>query len=515
MLRRVMIGGAAIVAVAVAGAFLLVRSLLAGDAVRQALEAQGSAALGQPVKIARASASLFPRVSLQLHDVAIGRPAAVTLKRVSVATGLVGLFSRRVEDASLVVTDSRIVLPLPRLSANAPAGAGAADGTGAPGASPGFTVASVRAIVLRNVELVAGDHVLRLDLESALEGDRLEVDRLVARSGRTALEGRGTLTSLARLEGTLGIEANPLDLDELLTVIAAIAAARDGAAAHAPGTGTPAAPAAPVMLRIDLKAPTGRAAGYDFADLAATLHVAPTGLSLAPARVALFGGRFDGTLDVDTSGSPPAVALRGTMAGVDVAELAKVAGSPGAATGRLGGTISIVGRGTDSQAMLRQARGTVDAIVTDGTIPGLEMVRGVVLAFGRPSGAPPPGSGSAFSRLGGTFAVGNGIARSGNLSLASRDFDLRGGGTMALVSGALDLRTEVVLSEELTAQAGRDLRRYAQENGRVVVPARIGGTVARPMVSIDVGQALGRALRSELEREAKSLLGGLFRKKKP
>jgi hypothetical protein len=83
-----------------------------------------------------------------------------------------------------------------------------------------------------------------------------------------------------------------------------------------------------------------------------------------------------------------------------------------------------------------------------------------------------------------------------------------------LVSGSLGARADVVLSRELTAQAGVDLRRYAQEDGRVVVPATIGGTLQQPSVSLDVAAAARRALTNELERRTRSILDDLFKRKK-
>jgi hypothetical protein len=70
-----------------------------------------------------------------------------------------------------------------------------------------------------------------------------------------------------------------------------------------------------------------------------------------------------------------------------------------------------------------------------------------------------------------------------------------------------------MLSQELTAQAGTDLRRYASENGRVVVPATIGGTMTHPTVFIDPAAAAKRAAENELKRKAGSLLNGLIKKK--
>ena len=58
---------------------------------------------------------------------------------------------------------------------------------------------------------------------------------------------------------------------------------------------------------------------------------------------------------------------------------------------------------------------------------------------------------------------------------------------------------------KLQAVVGRQNRRFAQEDGRVVVPAVITGTVAAPSVTIDAAAALKRALQNEMQRRIKGL----------
>ncbi len=80
---------------------------------------------------------------------------------------------------------------------------------------------------------------------------------------------------------------------------------------------------------------------------------------------------------------------------------------------------------------------------------------------------------------------------------------------MSLGSQAVDFNADVVLSRELSAQAGRDLYRVAREGDRVVLPARITGTVSAPTVFVDVQAALKRAFRNRAEDELKSLMNRL------
>ena len=88
---------------------------------------------------------------------------------------------------------------------------------------------------------------------------------------------------------------------------------------------------------------------------------------------------------------------------------------------------------------------------------------------------------------------------------------MSGSAVVQFPAAAIDMHANVALSRELTAQAGTDLRRYAQEDGRVIVPAVIGGTVAAPRVTIDVTAALTRALQNEVKRKVKGLFDRIIK----
>jgi uncharacterized protein involved in outer membrane biogenesis len=502
MIRKVLGALVVLLLIGVVGLFLYARSVLSSESVRTTLEQQLSERLGQPVTIGSANASIFPRVALQLTDVTIGKASPMTVGRISIATGLGGLFSRRVEDAEIVLSEGRV--PLPASLVLVPAAS--EETASADGAS--FTVVSVRVISLRDIDVVVGSTTLRVDLESALEGDRLAVSQLTAESPHTRLEASGELTSVKELQGTFSVNADPLDVDELLTLTSGMTSA-----SPAPGPAGRAKPT-PMSLVVDIKASKGRFAGFDFSNLGTKLDARPGRISMSGLTLSMFGGTYDGTLNLDSSAATPRLQLRGSVKGIDVSQLATLAGAPGSITGQLAGSVALACDGTDASSMLRTARGTSSAQITNGVIPGLDMVRTIVLAFGKPTGAPPEGSGSAFSRLGGDFNLQNGLVRTDTLSFQSRDFDMNGRAALTVPGGAINATVDVILSEELTAQAGTDLRRYAQEDGRVIVPARISGTIGDPQVTPDITAAVARALQNELKRRAKSFIEGLFKKKK-
>ena len=440
-----------------AGLYILAERALGGDLVRSEIEQQLSSYLGQPVHIESASAAVFPRIAIDLHNATIGRPAVVQLGRIRLVTGLRGLLSRRVENAAVVVDNGRVGWPLPFTF-------GAASGSSS--GSPLVTVASVGRIQLRNVTVATALPPITVDLDASLSGDRLDVTRVSARSEGNTLQVSGAMTSLARLEGRFLLKGN-------LTF-----------------------------------------AGYTARNFNATLSLAPGGLSLSPMTFNTFDGKFDnGALSVDLRQSVPRVQLKGSVARLDVAEVVKDTGSTGGITGRLVGALSVSGTGTDGASLLRSAHGAFRATVVDGTLPYINVVRPVILAFGKPAGAAPSGSGSSFSSLSGNFTLADATLTTQNLTLEARDFTARGTGSLNVASGAVVSHLDLVLSQELTAQAGTDLRRYAEQNGHVVMPATVGGTITHPTVFVDVAAAGKRAVENEMKRKAGSLLNGLLKKK--
>jgi uncharacterized protein involved in outer membrane biogenesis len=96
----------------------------------------------------------------------------------------------------------------------------------------------------------------------------------------------------------------------------------------------------------------------------------------------LFGGRYDGTLEVE-AGDTLTIMLTGRVRDLDVARLAAFGRIENLITGRLTGSGRFNGRGRDMSAVLAAAHGTGSAVITDGTIRGLDLVRTVVQFFGR------------------------------------------------------------------------------------------------------------------------------------
>ncbi len=506
-MKKLLVAAALLVILAGLTLAIVVRQMLSPERVRAAVEAQTASAIGLPVKIGSASVQVWPRAGVTITDMTVGEPAQLSLASAQMSTSLRALLSRRIEDAEITVEDSRLDLMKLLGALGGLAGGAPAPRTQLPSEAPALTIVSVRAIGLRNVDLVVGDRHANVTLESSLRGDRLDIRRLSAKTAETTLEASGAVVSILRRYVRLKIEADPLDLDGLMQLAGAFS---KGAAAGPASSPTGAAPP-PLDLEADVLAKRGRAAGLTFTDLQAVIAVTPTGVTMRPLKLNALEGRFEGVVSVALTQDQPALALSGEVSAVNLQQLAAFAsGEPSSITGTLAAKLTLNGRGLDPDTAIKTASGTADVQLLNGRLPGLHLVRPAVLAFGRPQGAPPEGSGEAFERITATIAVDRGQLRTNNLAFISRDVDMAGRGTLTVAGGGLDVKADLKLSEELSAQAGRDLVRYAHEGNRVLLPATVSGTVESPFVFIDTKQAVGRALKNELENRANKALERLF-----
>ena len=479
---------AAIVLVAAGGLYWF----FSGDGMRRALEQQATAWLGQPVRIKAARGQLFPRPGIGLSGVEVGEPVRLTLSSVDLSTDLRALLNRRIEDARVVISDSTIQMPLP--FAIPEQDGSSKDETVTQNA---VQVISVREISLRDIHIRSRGREVRVSADSSLNGNHLTLSRFTADSGSTSLQVKGEAELEPRVDAKLQATANKIDLDELLAIAEAFTPERRAARRGAPSP--------PMKVVAQLKADAATAAGVQLTQFTTNMSLDGDRFAMSPMTFGLFGGSYDGSLTGRLGGSMSAT-LKSRLKGLDVAQLAAFGGSPDTITGTLSGEGTFSAQGDDMATILASANGRGSASIVDGTIKRLNLVRTVVLFFGRPA----PETAAAtdqFERIDASFSLANQILRADSFSMHSRDADLRGSVTLNLETKALDGTIDMILSEELSAQAGTDLARYTQEGNKVVLPANVGGALEQPRITINAAAALKRGITNEIGRRLKELFG--------
>jgi uncharacterized protein involved in outer membrane biogenesis len=515
-MKRLALAVVALLALASIGLVLFARSVLTGANVRAAVERQLAAALGQPVTIGGLGASVYPRVTMDLTDVTIGKPARLQLGAIHVGTGLRALFSRRIEHADVRIDGARVTLPLPTFGTSTPSP------TPAGGGKPPVEIVSIDEIVLRDAEVISGGRTLRGDVELVPQGAGVRLRRVALAADTTAVTVTGDIATLDPIAGTLAVTAESLDVDRLAAFVNDFVAASTPVAADATAQPTAAAASPIGRLVATLKVGRATAGALTLTNLAGTSTITPEAATFEPIAFDVFGGRYEGAMTL-ALGATPAFAWRARMSGLDTAALMAFAGAPGSVTGTLRGTIALDGQGLAMEQALRSARGQARVDITDGTIAGLQLVRTLVTASSGRGGivgsavsaaAAPNAGGERFSRLGATLRVEDGVISTDDVAMASTDVDLSAAGTLTLAGMQTHFDGRAQLSEALSREAGTDLYRYTQEGGRVTLPVTVAGPIANLSVRVDVADAATRAIRNRAAEEIgkaidKRLPGGL------
>lgn len=507
--KRPLLVAAVLVLVLGAGLYVWARSVLAGPAVKNAVAAEMSRALGEPVAIGDLSVQVFPRISINAADVTIGAPARISVKSLHIGTALGALFSRRIEHADLRLDGARIALPLPAFRS---AGGAAPPSSASSGSASPIEIVSIDEIVLDEVALVAGGRTLTGDIEIVPHGtNAFTVRRVALGAGATSLTLTGEVLDAAAGNANLAMQAGTIDAVELMAFLNDFTAA----ALPAPVAGSAAARPSPAAMHVSvvMSADELTFGALALKDVGGTALITGDRVAIDQAKFRIFDGVANGivTLALDAASS---FDLSATLTGVDVASAMAFAGSPGAMTGRAGGTMQIRGRGVTAADVIRSAAGTVRLDATDGAVRGLGLVKAIVLAGSMRASSQAQVSSVAadepFTRLGMTLDIAGGNAHTDDLKFESDSLRLDAAGDLKLDGTRVDLAGTVQLSDALTKSAGRDLVRYTQQDGRVTLPVGVTGSLDAPQVRVDLADLAKRALTNKAKEEArKRLLKGL------
>ncbi len=519
MIKKVVLGLVVLILLTGLGLFVWARSVLTTDTVRNALAAQMSTTLGQPVTVEAVSATIFPRVTVQLKGVAIGRDGAIKVDTLDVGSDLRALLSRRIEAAALHIDGATLNLPLPPFAL----GAAPADAPATESSAP-VQLGSIDEVVLSNIKIVSRGRTLQGDIDVVPHGtNAVTIRRIALVADGARIDGSGEITDLAGPVGTINLKAGALDLDQLMAFASDFSegsgVAASGAAVPGGGATTATAPSTADLV-VTLAADRATMGGIAIDRVAGRAHLKGEVVTVDPLTFSLFGGTYEGTLAA-TLGTTPSFGWRAALKDVDVAALTAYAGSPGLVTGRLSADIDLVGNGIDAATAMKTARGTARLTVINGTVKNLALVRSAVAATslnpqaviaaaqGQPVDEP-------FSEMGGSLSIAAGTASTPDLHFISKDIRLDAGGALKLDGSGVTLQGIVQLSEELSKQANPAIVRALQDNGKIALPATVRGTAQKYQIEIDTTALARRALTNEAKTQAtdavKRGLGGLLRR---
>ncbi|MEQ1870344.1 MAG: AsmA-like C-terminal region-containing protein [Vicinamibacterales bacterium] len=527
MWKKILLGVLGLFVVAVLGLFLWVRSVLASDAVQVALAKQVSTAIGQPVTIGSVSASIYPRITVVLKDVAIGSKQEISVKTLDVGTDFRAMLSRRIEHATLKLDGARLTLPLPPLKLGSDAPAATTEPTTAP-----VEIVSIDKVILAGIEIISGGRTLKGNIEVVPQGQGVVVEHVDLSADDMSLTATGTITDLAGPAGDIAIKAGALNVDRLIAFFNDFSGGLAGgvaeptastppgptptpsttAAAAAPGAGEITPAKSSMHLAISIDAERATMGGLTIEQMSGKAVATDQMVTVEPLTFNLFNGQYKGGLSATLGAAQPTFRWNAKVTNINVAAATAYAGSPNTVTGTLNATVDIAGTGADVATAMKTVAGKVQLDIVNGIVKNLGIIRSVGAATKlslsglKNASAGGTNNDESFTRIGATVALANGQASTQDMRFDAADLTLQANGTAQLDGSAMNLKGRLELSEALSREINQTMLKLAQDKGRVVLPATITGSLAAPVVRVDTADLAKRALKNTAKEAAPVLI---------
>jgi AsmA protein len=196
----------------------------------------------------------------------------------------------------------------------------------------------------------------------------------------------------------------------------------------------------------------------------------------------LYDGHASGKLVLDASKPVPSFTGDFRLDGVQAKTLLSDAAQFSLLEGHTKLSLQIGGAGTSAEEIKSSLAGQGSVAMSDGSVEGVD-ITGFISSLG--SGQIPelrqgPGAKTAFTDLGGSFTIKNGIAETNNLKMTSPLLQVTAAGTVNLTQGSLDIlaHPEIV--------AGPEGKGSANDLAGLSVPVRIEGPLDHPTIKPEI-----------------------------
>ena len=243
-------------------------------------------------------------------------------------------------------------------------------------------------------------------------------------------------------------------------------------------------------------------AGMSFQQVATDLAIGAGKAELTSASAKLYGGEFQGSLEVDSTGELPSMSLSGTAANLALAPLIEALAGDANFSGTGNFDLRLTGRGNTITENLRSAAGDMSFALRDGRIDGFNLGRTLCQAFNAHQGLPAPPKlpeSTAYQLIRGSATVSEGIASTGDLLARAAFMDITGRGRLAFVDQRLDYKLESKLTQSLGIPGCESMDRMIGDS----FPWTLGGTVTQAEIRPDFSKYLRQRVEDELRDRAR------------
>ncbi len=262
-------------------------------------------------------------------------------------------------------------------------------------------------------------------------------------------------------------------------------------------------------------------AGLQFADASALLAIGNGIGTIDSARGKLYGGDFEGGIELDARGGVQQLTLNGTAVGIQLEPFLVALRGESNLSGTGSFDVSLSGVGAGLGDVLETTAGRVTFSLRDGAIRGFNFGHAMCDFFNSLRGVPRPAPTdvdfTAFQSLRGSATVTEGIARTNDLEATTSFLEVTGRGQLDLATRDINYDLTGKLTQGIGIARCETLDRLIGDP----IPVKLTGDVNAPELRFDFTEALEllareaarkrlEAARSELEDELENrLLEGL------
>ncbi|MGH6735652.1 MAG: AsmA family protein [Methyloceanibacter sp.] len=191
----------------------------------------------------------------------------------------------------------------------------------------------------------------------------------------------------------------------------------------------------------------------------------------------LYDGHASGTLVFDASKPVPAFSGDFRLEGVEAKPLLSDAAQFDMISGRTKLALKLSGEGVDAGALKSSLRGDGSVVVSNGAIEGIDITALIGgLGQGEFDLRQGPDAKTAFSDLGGSFTIADGVAETKNLKMNSPLLKVTAEGTVDLARSNIDILAHPQIVE------GPEGKNGANDLAGLTVPVRIEGPLDDPRI---------------------------------
>ena len=265
-----------------------------------------------------------------------------------------------------------------------------------------------------------------------------------------------------------------------------------------------------------------KVSGMALTDVTLGLKAANGKVRLKPVEVSLYQGKASGEITLDAAASPPTLAVRENLDGVQLGKLSEDAIGRVLVSGSASGKVALDARGATVNAMRNSLSGNLGFDVGEGALENIDLVYAVRLTRSlyrkQMPPSPPRPQRTPFESLSVTATAVDGVLKSDDLKVFMPVLRVTGEGDVNLVDSSLDY--QMVATVIKVPEDGTDPE--FEELIGTSIPMRISGPLDDPKIAPDLSGLAKKEIDDVLQsddpveevkekaEELKDKLKGLF-----